>query len=144
MKNSASTQLTHHDYSAGHPWYYLLGGDIPRLKQIQAEAVASDYCGYMAEDIRQIDKMAEPQRSERLREWQSKFREDLKRDISIYRKTVRELHKDRENYADDELPSVCRDVHTSMSLKHSHLYNDFAHLHFLEELLGKQLDLFAL
>jgi len=134
----------HFGYTAGHPWYYVLGGDIPTLKQIQAKVVASGYCGYMAEDLRQIDKMQEPKRSEKLREWQSKFREDLKDDVSQYREVVRELRQDRIDHAGEEPPSCCRDVHVSMSLKNSHLSNDFAHLAFLDELLSKQPDLFAL
>jgi len=129
-------------YASGHPWYYLRGGTVPTPKQIQAEAIASDYCGYMADDIRKIDKMSEPRRSEKLRELQTKFKADLVSDLSRYRKVVRELHHQRKTNRIIDVPVCCSDVHTAMSLKNAHLYNDFAHLHFIEGLLGKQLDLF--
>ena len=136
--------LKHHrSYHAGHPWYYLLGGDAPTPKQIQANAIASDYCGYKADDLRKIDQQSEPKRSANLHKWQSKFREDLKSDISIYREVVRELHQYRGSQDSDANPSCCHEVHTSMSLKFAHLYNDFAHLNFLDELLGGQMDLFG-
>ena len=134
----------HRGYHAGHPWYYLLGGDIPRPKQIQADAVASSYCGYAVDDLRKIDEQPEPKRSENLRKWQVRFKDELKSDLSRYREVVRELHQYRQNQDWDVVPSCCNDVHTSMSLKYAHLYNGFAHLHFLDELLGKQLDLFEL
>ena len=133
----------HQGRHSGHPWYYLLGGIVPTPKQIQAEAVASDYCGYMADDIRQIDKMSEPKRSEKLRKLQVKFKADLARDLLRYREVVRELHHERRTNPLQEIPVCCDDVHTAMSLKNAHLCNDFAHLHFLDELLGKQMDLFA-
>ena len=133
-------------YRAGHPWYYLLGGDIPRPRQIQTDAIASDYCGYKVDDLRKIDQQSEPKRSAKLRKWQAKFKSDLKSDLSRYREVVRELHRYRESQDWDVVPSCCDDVHTAMSLKHAHLYNGFAHLHFLDELLsrgGNQLDLFG-
>jgi len=136
----------HCGYYAGHPWYYLLGGNIPTPKQIQTEAVCSNYCGYKADDLCKIDLQSEPKRSENLRKWQAKFAEDLKSDLSIYRKVVRQLHQYRENQNWSVVPSCCDDVHAAMSLKHAHLYNDFAHLNFIDELLskgGKQLDLFG-
>ena len=133
----------HQGRSSGHPWYYLLGGVVPTPKQIQAEAIVSDYCGYMADDIRQIDKMSEPKRSDKLRKLQGKFKADLKSDLSRYREVVRELHNERRTNPKRDIPVCCDDVHTAMSLKNAHLYNDFAHLHFLDELLGKQMDLFG-
>jgi len=137
----------HHGYHAGHPWYYLLGGIVPTPKQIRAAASASNYRGYMAHNLYEIDKQPEPKRYGNLRKWRNKFKEDLKSDLSRYRVVVRELHKTRETQDWNVIPSCCDDVHTAMSLKHAHLYNDFAHLHFIDELLskgGKQLDLFEL
>jgi len=134
----------HMGYCAGHPWYYLLGGDVPTPKQIQANAVASVYCGYAADDLHKIDKQSEPKRSANLHKWRAKFREDLKSDISIYREVVRELHQYRDSQDWNAKPLCCDDVHTSMSLKFAHLYNDFAHLNFLDELLGGQMDLFGI
>ena len=134
----------HQGYHAGHPWYYYLGGDIPTLKQIRMEAIASDYRGYKADDIVEIDQSAEPRRSEKLRLLQQKFKLDLGLDISRYREVVRELRKEREQNPPREPFTRCNDVHTAMSLKHSHLFNDFAHLDYLDELLGRQMDLFDL
>jgi len=113
-------------------------------KQLQAAANASDYRGYMAEDLRKLDNMAEPKRSEALRHWQSKFYGDLKDDLSCYREVVRELRQHREDNPLTDSPVCCDDVHTSMSLKVAHLSNDFAHLILLDDMLGKQRDLFDL
>jgi hypothetical protein len=41
-----------------------------------------------------------------------------------------------------ERPVSSADIHMSMSLKHNHIYNQFAHLLTLDELLGRQRDLF--
>jgi len=38
----------------------------------------------------------------------------------------------------------CHDIHTAMGLKHAHLYNDFAHLIYLENLPDQQQDLFSI
>ena len=107
----------HQGRHSGHPWYYLLGGVVPTPKQIRAEAVASDYCGYMSDDIRQIDRMSEPRRSEKLRKLQTKFKTDLARDLSIYREVVRRLRHERRTNPLREFPTCCDDVHTAMSLK---------------------------
>lgn len=134
----------HHGYHAGHPWYYLLGGNIPTPKQIQAEAIISNYRGHAADTLRKIDERSEPKRSVNLRKWRHEFIEDLKSDLSHYRKVVRELNDYRETQDLDIVPSSCDDIHTAISLKYTHLYNDFAHLHFIDELLMGQLDLFEL
>jgi len=36
----------------------------------------------------------------------------------------------------------CTDLHSGVSLKHNHLFNDLAHLAELERLIVQQLDLF--
>jgi len=43
----------------------------------------------------------------------------------------------------DSGETACTDIHTGISLKHNHLYNDFAHLLTLDNLLSKQPDLFG-
>ena len=50
-----------------------------------------------------------------------------------YRRTAEPLHEEPR----------CADVHVNMSLKVSHLINDFAHLLLLDELLAEQPDLFG-
>ena len=44
---------------------------------------------------------------------------------------------------DDPENPVCRDIHTNISLKHNHLFNNLAHLHYIDELLSFQEDLFG-
>ena len=31
-------ELSHKGYSAGHPWYYFLGGAVPTIKEIKAKS----------------------------------------------------------------------------------------------------------
>ena len=113
-------------YHAGHPWFYLLGGDIPTPKQIQADAMASDCCGYKADDLRKIDKHCEPKRSDSLRKWQAKFRADLMSDLSIYREVVRELRKYRETQDWDTVPSCCNEHNELKAEKAEDEFLDFA------------------
>ena len=132
----------HSGYHAGHPWYYLLGGDIPTPRQILNSVKLCEYRGYAEADIAASDQKHEPKRSEELRKFQQKFKEDLWRDISRYREVVQDLRKEREQDPLHEPFQSCNDVHTAMSLKFSHLVNDFAHLVYLDDLLSQQTDLF--
>ncbi|MBO6814514.1 MAG: hypothetical protein JJ891_06620 [Rhizobiaceae bacterium] len=143
MSKERQHLMTHCGYNAGHPWYYLLGGAIPTPKQIQAEARLEGYRGYAKDDIEKIDQMKEPQRSEQLRQMKSKFMKDLRRDLSWHRRLVRELRRYQCEHPLTERPTVCAEIHTSMGLNHSHLFNDFGHLIYLDELLSKQGDLFG-
>ncbi len=138
-------RLTCGGYHAGHPWYYLLGGAVPTLKQIRSEAAGSGYRGYMAEDIDNAAKRAEPKRSETLRKIRVKVLNDLRNDISRYRQVTFKLHAHRRISAicEEEVIS-CDDIHTAMSLKHAHIYNGFAHLHTLDRLPEQQGDFFDL
>ena len=68
----------------------------------------------------------------------------LQSDLSRYRQLAHELRQRRRgNPMDCERP-ICLDVHTNMSLKFAHIYNDFAHLFFLDDLPSHQGDLFDL
>ena len=40
--------------------------------------------------------------------------------------------------AEQEAQPICSDIHTNMSLKHNHLYDDFAHLVYIDDLLSQQ------
>ena len=40
-------------------------------------------------------------------------------------------------------PDSCADIHTDISLKYAHIYNDFAHLNYIDDLLAQQGDLFS-
>ena len=50
----------HRGYSAGHPWYFLLGGPVPKPRAIRAEVEARGSPGYRIGDIEAADRRAEP------------------------------------------------------------------------------------
>ncbi|MEO9827647.1 MAG: hypothetical protein ABJF50_24895 [Paracoccaceae bacterium] len=137
------TKLSHHSYGAGHPWYYLLGGTVPTLKEIREEAHASGYKGYLAADIEAIGRKQEPQRSAATKTKRQKLEDELRKDISRYRECARELRTHRVADSDVKQPA-CSDIHTAISLKHNHIYNGFANLKTLESLPEQQLDLFGM
>ena len=132
----------HHGYSAGHPWYYVLGGDTPRIKEIRDHVASRSYRGYLAEDIETANKLPEPKRTEALEALRNSANKALQEDISRYRRAAQELRAFRDLDGDKSAEPVCLDVHVALSLKFNHLFNDFAHLHYLDS-LPKQLDLFA-
>ena len=126
-------------YNFGHPWYYVLGGEILLPKQIRAEVSAGNYQGYMAEEINAVDNKPEPHRSEALRAFKEKFLKDLAEDISRYRQIACAIRRDR---AENPI-FIEPDIHADISLKYAHIYNDFAHLNYIEDLLAQQGDLFS-
>jgi hypothetical protein len=132
----------HQGYSSGHSWYYHLGGAPLFPKQIREETRASGYRGYARDDIEDAGRLAEPKRSQMLRGFQARFRDDLRRDLSRYRECVRNLRLYRVKHTGAPIEPVCDGVHVAISLKHNHLVNDFAHLIWLDELLSRQRDLF--
>ncbi|CDO60024.1 hypothetical protein BN1012_Phect1810 [Candidatus Phaeomarinobacter ectocarpi] len=132
--------LTPEDYHPGHPWYYLLGGTPPFPKQILERVKKHGYRGYKQRYIEEAAAKAEPDRSIALRAIKDDSRNSLFANLSRYREVARGLRKYRENPG--EQPCFCSDVHQSVSLKHNHIYNDFAHLIWLDELLSEQRDLF--
>jgi hypothetical protein len=132
--------LTHQGYTAGHPWYYLLGGYIPPIKAIRTRAISGDYAGCFARLIHEADAKPEPKRTEALRYMRNRTLGDLWGDISRYRECARELRKWRDKHAESE-NLKCSGVHTAISLKFNHILNDFANLHRLDN-LPKQGDLF--
>lgn len=136
------TKLSHKGYSAGHPWYYFLGGAVPKLKDIKEAVYAGGYEGYLADDIKAIAKKPEPQRSRAIREMRQNLIDNLRRDISMYRRCVRKLRQHRATNT-KAVEASCAEVHTSMSLKHNHIYNGFANLKTLDVLPEQQLDLFG-
>lgn len=132
----------HHGYCPGHPWFYFLGGRPRTLKEILSATRQSGYQGCARVDIKMVDALAEPKRSEQLRAMQQKFRADLVGDISRYRECVRELRGTVWEIPDGSTVVSCDAIHTSLSLKHNHMVNNFAHLIFLDELLSQRADLF--
>lgn len=141
MNNNTVTAL---DYSPAHPWYYFLGGIVLPPKRIKNLIDDSGRESYRAEEFERLNRKAEPQRSESLRLMKDKIKQDLARDISIYRTVVRELNIERGKRSVSSPFRMCDDVHTSMSLKYCHIYNDLLHLKYLENMASKQMDLFVL
>ncbi|WOF72778.1 hypothetical protein QMT40_000400 [Parvibaculaceae bacterium PLY_AMNH_Bact1] len=133
--------LTPDDYSPGHPWYYLLGGTPPLPKQIMRKVKERGYRGYRQHCIEEAAAKTEPARSAALRAIREEARKSLFDNLSRYRQVARELRFHRE--AGGIRQGVCSDVHQSVCLKHNHIYNDFAHLIWLDELLSEQRDLFG-
>lgn len=130
-------------YSADHPWYYVLGGDIPSLKQIRAYTLERGCRGYLADEISQAHLKPEPKRSQCLDKIRSSVLRSLRADISRYQEVAQDLRRLlRGACAQAEQTPHCEDVHTSMSLKFCHIMNGFAHLNTLDA-LPKQLDLFG-
>ncbi|WP_160733618.1 hypothetical protein [Pelagerythrobacter marinus] len=133
---------SHEGYKSGHPWYYLLGGKRLSLKEIRESARASGYKGYRADAIAKADNLHEPRRSQVLREIREQAMRELNNDVSLYREFARKLARHRVAGEDSGPDRECADVHVSISLKHNHIYNEFAHLIVLDDLLNKQGDLF--
>jgi hypothetical protein len=98
-------------YNFGHPWYYVLGGEILSPKQIRAEVSTGSYQGYMAEEINAVDNKTEPHRSEALRAFKAKFLKDLAEDISCYRQIACAIRQDRVENPIFVEPDSCADSH---------------------------------
>jgi len=128
------------DYSPGHPWHYVLGANPPFPKQILERVKKRGYRGYRKHDIEEAAAKAEPARSIALRAIKEEARNSLFANLSRYREVARGLRQYRAN--PNEQPCFYADVHQSVSLKHNHIYNDLAHLIWLDELLSEQRDLF--
>lgn len=133
-----SAPLSPSDYSNGHPWYYVRGGQPLTPKQILEEVREEGYRGYNRDEIALAASRCEPRRSQDLRALRRRHLDRLRFDLSGYRRAVRDLHTHRET--NTELK--CHEVHVSIGLKMSHLYNEFGHLVWIDELLSRQLDLF--
>ena len=136
-------ELSHHDYFAGHPWYYFLGGSVPTINEIKAAAIASGYKGYLAEEIEVIGRKQEPQKSTAIKSMRYKIEGDLHKDISRYHQCARKLRARRSNKTGTE-EAVCSDIHTAISLKFNHIYNGFANWKTLDNLPHQQTDLLDL
>ncbi|MBA4226225.1 MAG: hypothetical protein C0456_06290 [Hyphomonas sp.] len=132
---STSTSL---GYDAGHPWYYVLGGVPLGPKKILNAVRRRGYRGYLQDEIASADGRCEPRRSQELRSIRQKVASSLRDDLAQYRRAV--LHLRRYRKSSDR--QSCTDIHTAVSLKHNHLFNDLAHLDWIDELLSVQLDLF--
>lgn len=137
------TALNHTNYTPCDIWYYILGGAVLMPSVILENVKASSYKGYLQADIEEANNLPEPRRSRALRKFRSKVKVELFDDLSKYRQCINALRRYRALPKQDRLSQLpCSDVHTAVSLKYSHLYNGFAHLIWLDDLLTEQLDLF--
>lgn len=142
--NLQQCQQPRNSYDSGHPWYYRLGGKILTPKEILASVKENGYRGYRADDLAKIEARPEPQRSQALRSLRLTVLTELKHDLHGYRRVVRALNLHRKENADS--PQQEPDdiwLFTNVGLKHNHLYNDFAHLAVIDEMLMQQPDLFG-
>lgn len=135
--------MTFLGYSAGHPWYYKLGGPIIGPKSLSLKVKMEGRTGYMDHDIDRLDLAAEPKRTETLRKLKTQILQDLDRDIRCYRDCARALVKQRRDEDHVSDPSLSNAVEGSMARKFVHLYNGFANLAHVSRVLDRQLDLFG-
>lgn len=137
---NAHSRISIHGYDPGHPWFYVLGGPVLPLRMIRAQVQNSGYKGYRNE-IEKAARKPEPKRSALLTEIHAQVLQELKRDISGYRSAARTLSLYRKRTDLPEKPQ-CEGVHVAISLKHNHIFNDFAHLIQIEQLTTLQPSLF--
>ena len=130
-------------YSTSHPWYYVLGGTVPYPREIITAVKEGGYRGYREAEILCIDGKAEPSCTHLLWEIRQEVCQQLQKDGRRYRQVALALHRYRLANPIPDKP-VCADVHVNLSLKYAHLFNGFAHLLFLDELLSRQPDLFGI
>lgn len=129
-------------YTAGHPWYYVRRGRVLKPREIALSVKARGYQGYMVDDILKADGKQEPQRSEALRSIKADVLKSFWGNLSRYRALATQLRRFRQTSDPEYEDKICADIHTNISLKHNHIYNDVAHLQLLEECLTRQKDLF--
>ena len=128
-------------YTPTHPWFYVLGGQTQTPKEIREEVRSSGYKGYRREELSELDERAEPQRSQGLRKLRLVVLEELRIDLRQYRSVALEFHRHKQSGIKED-SNYCANVHTSMSLKYCHLFNDFSHLFAIDEMITEQPDLF--
>ncbi len=132
--------LTHRGYGAGHPFYYLLGGEIPPIKAIRACTIAGSYRGYLADEIDTLAAKPEPGRSAAIRDMRAQLVAGLREDFVSYRQCAHALRLYRARSGELEADRA-DDVHVVISLKFNHILNGFANLRTLDS-LPRQGDLF--
>ena len=140
-------RITYKSYDSGHPWYYLLGGPVLKPRDILHSTITRGYRGWMETEIVAADNKAEPERSSILRLMRKHAYEHYKSDICRYRQLAYAITERRRKHGliqrDDSGAFLLDESDTAISLKHNHLYNDFAHLTLIDHLLARQPDLFA-
>lgn len=135
-------ELSYSTYKPSHPWYYRLGGSVLSPRQILNHVNSDNYKGYN-QDIIRANNLAEPQRSEKLREIHGNAMITQKLDIARYRKVAFKLKMARKQGLPVWNESINDNPCVNLSLVYSHLYNNFARLNLLDRKLKEQQDLFA-
>lgn len=133
--------ITVHGYRPTHPWYYLLGGPILKPRAIKALVLTSGYQGYRADDIRQADRLPEPQRMRKLGQVTDEVKAELRGDLARYRQLAHQLRARRAEQGIPVQPSHCDGLDVALGLKFAHVYNGYAHVVALERLGSFQLSL---
>lgn len=141
---SAPARLQPHEgYDFTHPWYYYLGGPIPKLSQIKNDVECSKQSYSPLLDIEALQRYSEPKRSQERGKLAQRIKADLAKDITRFRECVRELRATRKNdRSPTSMTRACRDIDVSVSLKVAHIYNGFLKLQLLQD-IPQQFDLFG-
>lgn len=112
----------------------------PTLDEIETSVSRTNYRGYRERDLARADKLPEPRRSAELRQLHEWAKSELAADHERYLHYVAKLAIRRQDPNDpagaDESP--WDELYTALSLKYCHLFNDFAHLRTLREMLERQ------
>ena len=135
----SNSGLTFNDYSVGSTWFFHLGGEPPYIKSILADVKKRGYKGAFREDIEKAD--AHANRAVKLPLLFDEYKDELKGDIASYRKYRCQLFKYRSIGGEGDI-----DFCTNLSCKYSHIYNQLAHLIYIDSLLnksGSQMDIFG-
>lgn len=127
-------------FPPSHPWYYALGHSVVPPRAILSEVRREGYRGYRSEEIEQISRRSEPERTRQLERLRTATISELRCDLARYRQCACAYRRYRMTEAGPE--TVCAAVHTALSLKYCHLANGFAHLAMIDE-LPRQQDLFG-
>lgn len=139
---AVETMQRENTYRPGHPWYYVLGGDVLYPKQILENVLQDDDLYVSFNEIANADNKNEPLRSEALRKLREKNRQFLQSDLRRYREVIRELSAFRKEFDAHSSELTCESVHVNVSLKHNHIYYHLKFLKTVHNLLSVQPDLF--
>lgn len=104
--------LQYTDYTQGHCWYYVLGGDIPRISLIRQRVIKNGYQGYLDDEIATATRKGH----EALRTLRNRIKSRLGNDISAYRAYACALRRYRMVHSTPPMPLTCEDIHVSISL----------------------------
>ena len=78
-------------YKSFHPspHYYYFGGQLPKLKDVLTAVAQSNYRGHMAEDIKRLNKLAEPVRTQKLNAEKNNYLRNLDYNLRRFKQVKR-------------------------------------------------------